>query len=125
MCKPVWTGWQPRSPHTSGSCTGTSGSTSWGPELCGGLSGEAGDVWFEVEHPYKAEPPPWEVTARLVVFCDRRQCTRDLIRVERAADTPAEAVGALQEVITEMGQRVQQAEPFRILQSTHDDLPAD
>jgi hypothetical protein len=40
-----------------------------------------------------------------------------------AADTPAEAVVALQEVITEMGRRIQQADPARIVRSAHEDLP--
>ena len=97
-----------------------------GPYLDGGLSGDAGDVWFEIERPYKAEPPPWEVSARLIVFCDRRECsTHDLIRVDRAADTPGEAVVALQEVITEMGGRIQQTDPARIVRSAHEDLPPD
>ena len=82
-----------------------------GPYLDGGLTGDAGDVWFEIERPYKAEPPPWEVSARLIVFCDRRECrTHDLIRVDRAADTPGEAVVALQAVITEMGRRIRQVD---------------
>ena len=97
-----------------------------GPFLDGGLSGDAGDVWFGVEHPYKAEPPPWEVSARVVVFCDRRQCSpHDLIRADRTADSPSEAIATLQEVITEIGRRIQQEDPARILRSRHEDLPAD
>ena len=97
-----------------------------GPFLDGGLSGDAGDIWFGVEHPYRAEPPPWEVTARLVVVCHPRQCiTHDLIRLDLAAETPFEAVGALQQVITEMGRRVLQEDPVRILRSAHGDLPPD
>src|SRR5688572_15693714 len=64
------------------------------------VSGDAGDVTFAVEFPgtfaEPRNPPPWDVSARLIVKCDTQPprehwCLHDLIEMKVEARTPTEA----------------------------------
>lgn len=93
--------------------------------LSGGATGEAGDLWFEVDHPYRADPPPWEVTARIVVFCERRSCTHDLYRFRTTADNAQAVITALEQAVDALRGHVLTESADRVRYSKHAELPPD
>ena len=102
-----------------------------GPELAGGPSGEAGDLWFEINR--SRDAPIWTVSYRLVVFCNREltgqtlgySCTHDLVATTTHAFSPKEAVALLDAQITSAARdlKARSVEEFRGV--AHDGLPAD
>jgi len=76
------------------------------PDISGGPSGDAGDIWFEIQMPFDDStgtsypPPPWIVDSRVIVFCADPQQFEDppthvLAGVVTEADTPTAAVETL------------------------------
>ena len=72
--------------------------------LTADLSGDAVDVVLGVDWPVEfgpeRPPPPWSVSARLIVKCDQQPpreswCTHDLIDLADEVDSPEEAIEAL------------------------------
>jgi hypothetical protein len=72
------------------------------PDISGGPSGDAGDIWFEIQMPFDdstgtSYPPPWIVKSRIIVFCVDPQPGEDnsthiLAGVVTETDTPTAAV---------------------------------
>jgi len=105
----------------------------FGSEVAGGPSNnDAGDLWFEVNRLQQGEGPPlWEISARIVVFCDKEltgqtagySCTHDLLDLSSHAFTPRQAVRLLAKHIDtlESDLRLRSSNEFKGL--PHDQLP--
>ncbi|MGO9096998.1 MAG: hypothetical protein ACLQGV_17470 [Bryobacteraceae bacterium] len=76
-------------------------------EISGGPSGDAGDIWFEIQYTFDEgtqewHAPPWTVESQIIVFCADppaaavdQNCTHVLAGLVAETDTPRSAVEAL------------------------------
>ena len=102
-------------------------------DICGGASGEAGDIWFELTFMLrgmeKPVAPPWVVESRLIVFCvDRPEPrgesnTHDLVHLEEPAPTAAEVVEVLESHVTSITAALCRFDRAMFTRSLHADLP--
>ena len=97
------------------------------------FSNDAGDLWSEIHRPQEdQELTRWEVTARIIVFCDLElggqtrggSCTHDLLDLESHAFSPAQASAMLSEHVETVARdlRLRSPDDFRGLR--YDQLPA-
>ena len=88
------------------------------------FSNDAGDLWFEIHRPQEdQELTRWEVTARIIVFCDLElggqtrggSCTHDLLDLESHAFSPAQAIAMLSEHVETVARdlRLRSPDEFR------------
>jgi hypothetical protein len=101
----------------------------------GPSSGEAGDIWFELEVYRDVESdsysgPRWEVDSMIVVFCDRElrgqhrgsSCTHELFSLTELAETPAEAVRLLADQIERLAVELKKLNPAQFRGARHEEL---
>lgn len=111
----------------------------FGQDIAGGpSSGEAGDIWFEIDSEVYPDfesdsysGPRWEVNATIIVFCDRElrgeirgcSCTHDLFSLTELAKTPAEAVRLLADQIERLAVELKKLNPAQFRGARHEELP--
>jgi len=102
--------------------------------ISGGPSGDAGDIWFEIDPAIPTDPssaPPYEVWSFISVFCDRElrgevhgyACTHDLVSLTGLAQSPAETLALLSEHIEQLAKEVERRDRALFLGAPHDELP--
>src|ERR1043166_4505032 len=92
-------------------------------EIAGGPSGDAGDIWFEIqcnfdEKSQRRRVTQWTIESRIAVFCADLHpkargysCTHDLVHLEATTDTPMSAVETLATQINAIRSEVRKREP--------------
>jgi hypothetical protein len=103
-------------------------------EISGGPSGNAGDIWFEVEYSFdetsrKLRAPPWTVDSRIVIFCADLDplargysCTHDLVALKATTNTPISTVETMAAHIDALTLEIRKRTPAVFTQSLHADL---
>jgi len=105
------------------------------PDISGGPSGDAGDIWFEIQMPFddstgtSCPPPPWIVDSRIIVFCvDPRRGedprTHVLGGVVTEADTPTAAVETLDDHVDILRAEILDRKASEFTESLHANLVA-
>jgi hypothetical protein len=105
-----------------------------GAEIAGGPSGDAGDIWFEIQMPMdestkKSHAPPWIVDSRIIVCCLEQPdqyctCTHALAGIRTETNTPVSTVETLAANVEKLMEQVLNRTAPEFTEPHHDALVA-
>src|SRR5262249_33820611 len=102
-----------------------------GAEIAGGPSGDAGDIWFEIQMPEeestkKSHAPPWIVDSRIIIFCLEQPglnaCTHVLASITTEPHTPMATVETLAAHVEKLTEQTLNRTATEFVESHHDAL---